>query len=83
MAENFGIAIEGATSAVADWYAMLRDQEALLAMPGAYHKTLLNRAHAMHCAQLIGPEDLGELLEFADAALLFAIEALLDIDSSQ
>jgi hypothetical protein len=83
MTEHSVAVIEGRTAAMADWYALLRDQEALMAMPGAHHKALLKRAHTMHRAHLIGVDDLCELLEFADAALMFAIESLLDLGTNQ
>lgn len=71
------------TAALTDWHTMLRDEAALLSMPGAHHKALLKRAYAMHRVHLIDAEDLSELLEFSDAALLFAIESSLDIDTDQ
>jgi len=68
------------TSAIAQWQGMLRDNAALLAMPGAHHKALLTQAHALHRGRVIDADDLSDLLELADAALAYAIEALLDID---
>lgn len=64
------------------WRIMLRDELSLLAMPGAHHKALLRQAHALHQDQVIDADELGELLELADAALAYAIEALLDIDTA-
>ncbi|PTS96476.1 hypothetical protein DBR24_19340 [Pseudomonas sp. HMWF006] len=60
---------------------MLRDEAALLAMPGAHHKALLRQAHALHQGQMIDSDHLGDLLELADAALSYAIESLLDLES--
>lgn len=62
---------------------MLRDDVALLAMPGAHHKALLRQAHALHQSHVIDADDLGDLLELADAALAYALEALLDIDTDE
>lgn len=70
-------------SAIAHWQVMLRDEEALLAMPGAHHKALLRQAHTLHQGHVINADDLGDLLELADAALAFAVEALLDIDAEE
>lgn len=58
---------------------MLRDGVALLAMPGAHHKALLQQAYALYESHIIDAGDLSDLLELADAALAFAVEALLDI----
>lgn len=66
--------------AIAQWRVMLRDEVALLAMPGAHHKALLRQAHAMHQAHMIDADELGDLLELADAALAYAVESLLDLD---
>lgn len=63
------------------WRIMLRNEQSLLAMPGAHHKALLRQAHALHQDQVIDADELGELLELADAALAYAFEALLDIDT--
>lgn len=78
--ESAGIAIPE-PSRTELWRIMLRDELPLLAMPGAHHKALLRQAHALHQDQLIDADELGELLELADAALAYAIEALLDIDT--
>lgn len=71
------------SSAVAQWQAMLRDEVALLAMPGAHHKALLRQAYALHENHLIHADDLSDMLELADAALAFAIESLLDLDADE
>lgn len=62
---------------------MLRDEVALLAMPGAHHKTLLRQAYALHRDQLIDADHLSNMLELADAALAFAVESLLDLDGDE
>ena len=69
------------SSAIAQWRVMLRDEVALLAMPGAHHKALLRQAHALHQDQLIDADHLSDMLELADAALAFAFESLLDLDA--
>ena len=68
-------------SALACWHALLRDDVALLAMPGAHHKALLVQARTLHRDQVIDAGDLSDMLELADAALAFAVEALLDIET--
>lgn len=60
------------------WLELLRDKEALLRHPGAHHKKLIDGAYALHRARLIGSDDLADLLEQADGALEYAVEALLD-----
>lgn len=70
-------------SAIAHWHALLRDDVALLAMPGAHHKTLLVQARTLHQDQVIDADDLSDMLELADAALAFAVEALLDIKTDE
>lgn len=67
--------------AIAQWRIMLRDEVSLLAMPGAHHKALLRQAHALHQGQMIDADELGALLELADAALAYAIESLLDLEA--
>lgn len=66
---------------VAQWRLMLRDEVALLAMPGAHHKALLRQAHALHQGHVIDADELSDLLELADAALAYAVESLLDLDA--
>jgi hypothetical protein len=70
----------GHTRAIAQWHALLRDEVALLKHPGAHHKALLSRAHALHLDQVINRDDLSDLLEQADGALAYAVEALIDCD---
>lgn len=69
--------------AIAQWDALLRDEAALLKHPGAHHKALLSRAHALHRNQVIDRDGLSDLLEQADGALAYAIEALLDRESGE
>jgi hypothetical protein len=68
---------------VAQWQVMLRDEVALLAMPGAHHKALLRQAHALHQDHFIDADELSDLLELADAALAYAVESLLDLDADE
>lgn len=74
-------AVATKASAIAYWQLMLRDDVALLAMPGAHHKALLRQAHALHRDRLIDADDLSDMLELADAALAYAVESLLDLDA--
>lgn len=69
--------------AIALWDVMLRDDVALLENPGAHHKALLTQAHALHRALVIDRDDLSDLLEQADGALAYAVEALLDRQSGE
>ncbi|PYC07692.1 hypothetical protein DMX09_10245 [Pseudomonas protegens] len=55
------------------WRALLQDQEALRKNPGAYHKTLIHGAYALHQAQAIDRNTLCDLLEQADGALAYAV----------
>jgi hypothetical protein len=73
----------GESFAIAQWRIMLRDEGSLLAMPGAHHKTLLRRAHALHEGHVIDAEELSDLLELADAALAYAVESLLDLETDE
>lgn len=83
MTRSYAEAATEKSTALAHWQAMLRDHVALLAMPGAHHKALLRQAHALHQDQLIDSDDLSDLLEFADAALAFAVESMLDLNSDE
>ncbi|NWD54290.1 hypothetical protein HX878_05985 [Pseudomonas veronii] len=65
-------------SAITQWEAMLRDDVALLENPGIRHKTLITQAHALHRDKVIDRDDLSDLLEQADGALAYAVEALID-----
>lgn len=62
---------------------MLRDEVALLAMPGAHHKALLRQAHALHRGHVIDADELSDLLELADAALAYAVESQLDLGANE
>ena len=66
------------SSATESWLKLLRDKAALLHHPGAHHRKLLDEAHALHRAQMISLDVLADLLEQADGALEYAVEALLD-----
>ena len=68
-------------TAIVQWRIMLRDEVSLLAMPGAHHKALLRQAHALHQGRVIDADQLGDLLELADAALSYAVESLLDLEA--
>lgn len=63
------------STAIALWHALLRDERALLAQPGSHHKALLTRAYALHRDQVIDRDGLSDLLEQADGALAYAVEA--------
>ncbi|WP_047293167.1 MULTISPECIES: hypothetical protein [Pseudomonas] len=71
------------SSAIAQWHVMLRDELALLAMPGAHHKALLRQAHVLHQDHVIDSDHLSDLLELADAALAYAVESLLDLKADE
>ncbi|WP_367082590.1 hypothetical protein ABV589_16665 [Pseudomonas sp. HOU2] len=62
---------------------MLRDEVALLAMPGAHHKALLRQAHALHQGRVIDADGLSDFLELADSALAYAVESLLDLKAEE
>ena len=65
-------------TAVALWHTLLRDEAALLEHPGSHHKALLTQAYALHRNQVIDSDDLSDLLEQADGALAYAVEAHFD-----
>lgn len=73
----------GQATAIELWHALLRDEAALLEHPGSHHKALLTQAYALHRNQVIGPDDLSDLLEQADGALAYAVEALFDRQSGE
>lgn len=60
------------------WLSFLQDEPALLRDPGARYKVLVDEAHTLHRANLIDRDGLSDLLEQADGALAYAVEALLD-----
>ena len=66
------------TNAIEQWELLLRDEAALLENPGRHHKTLLIEAHTLHRLQVIDRDDLSDLLEQADGALAYAVEALIE-----
>ncbi|SFU80798.1 hypothetical protein [Pseudomonas sp. OV546] len=70
------------TRGIALWNELLRDEAALLSHPGAHHKALLSKAHSLYRAQVISCDDLSDLLEQADGALAYAVEALMDYQIS-
>ncbi|WP_440778714.1 hypothetical protein [Pseudomonas syringae] len=64
------------------WAALLDDSAAWLIPPGVHHKLLVQHAGALHSAQMVNQEEYGSMLELADGALAYAIEAQLDLPSS-
>lgn len=64
------------------WVALLDDSAALFACPGIHHKLLLRRACALHTSQIVSPEQYSDMLELADGALAYAIEAQWDRPAS-
>ncbi|WP_455927063.1 hypothetical protein [Pseudomonas capeferrum] len=70
-------------NAAAAWFELLGDEDALLMRPGSHHRKLVEDAYALHRAQVIGRDDLSDLLERADGALAYVVEALLDGDNGQ
>jgi len=64
------------------WVALLDDSAALLIRPGVHHKLLVQHAGALHASQMVDKEEYGNMLELADGALAYAIEAQLDLPSS-
>lgn len=75
--EHIERSVDRAT-AVALWHSLLRDEAALLRHPGSHHKALLTQAYALHRDRVIDRDDLSDLLEQADGALAYAVEALFD-----
>ncbi|MBI6669043.1 hypothetical protein B1F77_17830 [Pseudomonas syringae] len=65
------------------WVALLDDSTALLACPGVHHKLLLQRACALHTSQIVSAEEYSDMLELADGALAYAIEAHLSLPASE
>ncbi|MEQ4340591.1 hypothetical protein ABNM62_19230 [Pseudomonas syringae] len=76
------LAITEKKAEVDAWVALLDDSTALLACPGVHHKLLLQRACALHTSQIVSPEEYSDMLELADGALAYAIEAQLDRPTS-
>ena len=79
---NGGIAASK-SDALSQWHLILRDESALLARPGAHHKALLKLAHVLHQSQVIDRDHLSDLLELADGALAYAVEAMLDLENDK
>lgn len=63
---------------LARWEAILRDEAELLQNPGHHHKALIVKANTLHREQMINSDELSDLLEQADGALAYAVEALID-----
>lgn len=78
MSEEHSEGVEYRATAVALWRVLLRDEVALLKHPGSHHKALLTQAYAMHRDQVIDRDDLSDLLEQADGALAYAVDARFD-----
>ena len=78
MGEDQSESSTGQAAAIALWHAQLRDEAALLENPGSHHKALLTQAYALHRNHVIDREDLSDLLEQADGALAYAVEAIFD-----
>lgn len=68
-------------AAIARWREVFKNEAALLECPGRHHKALVTQAHALFRADFIDSADLSDLLEQADGALAYAVEALLDSDT--
>lgn len=83
MKRESAVAVIPGVYGVEPWRIMLRDEGALLAMPGAHHKALLTQAYALHQGHVIDADELGDLLELADAALAYAVESLLDLEADE
>ncbi|WP_241087969.1 hypothetical protein [Pseudomonas viridiflava] len=69
-------------SAVASWFALLDDSTSLLTSPGVHHKLLVYQAGALRTSQIVSLEEYSDMLELADGALAYAIEAQLDLPLS-
>ncbi|MEE4679825.1 hypothetical protein V2K56_09245 [Pseudomonas alliivorans] len=65
------------TVAIAEWTKLLDDVVALLESPGIHHKELLSVANSLFLTKTIDRDDLSDMLELADGALAYAIEAQL------
>jgi predicted metal-dependent hydrolase len=83
MIEKNGEAPHARTTALAQWSVLLQDEIALVAAPGTRHKELLTQAYALHRDGIIDSDDLSDLLEQADGALAYAVEALIDRQSGE
>ena len=65
------------------WESFLQDEAALLRHPGSRHKVLVEEANALYRSKVIDRDGLSDLLEKADCALAYAVEALLDEAADQ
>ncbi|MGY2226478.1 hypothetical protein ACW9IK_27600 [Pseudomonas gingeri] len=83
MNEEHTLASGRTVSTVAAWNELLQDETALLDNPGAHHKALVQGAHMLHQIQVVDRDGLNDLLEQADGALAYAVEALLDQPSGE
>ncbi len=83
MSTESASAVISETPGIDQWWVMLRDEAALLAMPGAHHKALLKQALALHQGSMIDADEFGDFLELADAALAYAVESLLDLETDE
>lgn len=63
---------------LADWQQAMENREALLADPEGYTEQLVEKATQARIDGLISDEDLRELKEWADAALCWAVEELMN-----
>lgn len=68
---------------VDEWVALLEDSTALLACPGLHHKLLLQRACSLRTSKIVSKEEYSDMLELADGALAYAIEAQLYLQTSE
>ncbi|WP_122414069.1 hypothetical protein [Pseudomonas viridiflava] len=66
-------------AAVTAWQDLLDDSTALLASPGVHHKLLIRRAGELHSLLIVDRDQYSDMLELADGALAYAIEAQFDI----
>ncbi|NWE26239.1 hypothetical protein [Pseudomonas gingeri] len=83
MNEEQIVALVRSASTVAIWNELLQDDVALLDNPGAHHKALVQGAHMLHRTHIVDRDGLSDLLEQADGALAYAVEALLDQPSDE
>lgn len=60
------------------WHSQLQDKAALMANPGGHHRLLIEQARVLYRGNVIDRDELSDLLEQADGALAYAVEALLD-----
>ncbi|AGZ37565.1 MAG: hypothetical protein ACOKSU_13550 [Pseudomonas sp.] len=63
---------------VQQWYQLLKDTASLLEAPTKHHRELLHQAYALRDTHAVDSNTLAEMLELADAALVYAHEAQAD-----